>query len=445
MRTYKKTFRNRRSNSRYRIKRTKSRFSRRPTSKFNYGSAVGKYIGSAMGSYLGASKLGSKLGSSAGRAIAKVIGHGDYHVTNSNIRNTLIPPGDSPPQFSNVSNREVRIQHREYIQDVLSASGSTPTVFDTSNGPFPINPGETKTFPWLSSVAGNFECYRLNGMLFEFKTTSADALNSTNTALGTVVMATSYNAANKTFLSKQQMENYEYAQSCKPSESMCHYIECAKSLNPLSELYVRIGDIPSGQSPQLYDVGYFNIATVGMQAANVNLGELWVTYDITLFKPKLAVGGAVAGEIGYVHKILQTALKTPTAANIFGTYPSSDSYWPSTSDSTMNLRTEVNDIVFKDVNVGMQFMIILTVNGAASSAGPPTSFSGTNMAITTLFNNQVSQGVGSQTTSNFVVCVGCRVTGVTGAVRFTFGSGATFPTGLTAGDLFILQLPGFAT
>ena len=50
-----------------------------------------------------------------------------------------------------------------------------------------INAANPKTFPWLSQIAANYEQYDIEGMVF-----SADALNSTKTALGTVMMATQY-------------------------------------------------------------------------------------------------------------------------------------------------------------------------------------------------------------------------------------------------------------
>lgn len=60
---------------------------------------------------------------------------------------------------------------------------------------------------------------------------SADALNSVNTALGQVIMATDYNAANPPFGQKSEMENYEFGQSCKPSESQIHPIEVRSQSN----------------------------------------------------------------------------------------------------------------------------------------------------------------------------------------------------------------------
>ena len=138
---------------------------------------------------------------------------------------------------------------------------------------FAVNPGQNATFPWLSTIAQNYDEYIIHGMIFEFKTLSSDALNSTNTALGSVILATEYNASAPAFSSKQQMENYEFAQSAKPSVSQIHAVECMKSQTPVRELFVRPGAQAANTDIRWYDIGNFQIATVGMQAANVLIGE----------------------------------------------------------------------------------------------------------------------------------------------------------------------------
>lgn len=214
----------------------------------------------------------------------RLAGFGDYSMPSfSPESNSLMAAITShgPPALSSTRSRSHIIRHREYIGDVITAATPAFTVQQ-----YPINPGMQQTFPWLYGIASCFEQYRINGMVFEFKSTSADALNSTNTALGTVIMATEYNADASGFTSKQQMENHEFASSCRQSTSALHPIECKKSLTPVSELYVRTSDPAAGQDLRLYDLGTFSIATVGQQGASVNIGELWVTYEIEFFKPQ---------------------------------------------------------------------------------------------------------------------------------------------------------------
>jgi len=154
-----------------------------------------------------------------------------------------------------------------------------------------------QTFPWLSAVASAYEQYSFKGLVFEFKSTSANSLNSTNTALGTVIMATEYDSKKPPFSSKLQMENYEFATSCKPADSCLHPVECNPAESTLTCLYTR-QPTTAGSDVRFTDLGQFYLATVGMQAAAV-IGELWCTYEIELLKPRIDVVPAVNSMVQY--------------------------------------------------------------------------------------------------------------------------------------------------
>jgi len=224
-----------------------------------------------------------KLGTFAMKGIPALIkaitGFGDYRIQS----NSLITGGLDPPAVVNsINNGGFIVRHREYLQDI-------PATVDFSLNMFPINVGIAATFPWLSSMAQSFEQYRVRGMVFEFKSLAFDAVLSTATssALGSVIMATQYNVLDLPFNNKFEMENYVFANSSKPSMNFYHPIECAKVQTTVTELYVRNETVPVGADPRLYDMGRFNIGTVGMQAASGVVGELWVTYEVELFKPKI--------------------------------------------------------------------------------------------------------------------------------------------------------------
>jgi len=247
------------------------------------GSEVGELLGGHFGGEPGR-MIGKKLGSYA-HYIGRIFGSGDYITSNGIIAsNNLVMP-DQAPTFGSGAG-EVNIAHREYLFDVFSSG--TSGAFQVL--PLSINPGLSATFPWISRVVGaTFQQYRINGMVFEFRSTSSELSTATN--LGYVVMATDYDSADASFTSKAQMENTQFGVSCKPSKNMLHAIECARSQTAVSELYVRGGTVPAGSDSRLYDLGRFYIATGGVVATNVPLGELWVSYDITLFKPILQVPG----------------------------------------------------------------------------------------------------------------------------------------------------------
>lgn len=240
-------------------------------------------------------KVGKTLGGLAQKAIKFITGFGDYdgHVAVPSYpikRNVLLEETNSPPVVMN-GGHEFIIRHREYIGEVTATTtANQPSVFEIKK--YSLNPGDSNTFPWLSTVAQNFEQYELQGTLFCFKSMYSDAVINNSGSLGTVIMATEYNAASPPFPNKLAMENYEYAQSCKPSLSMMHPIECDRHLSVLSDLYIRrpYQDI-YGQDIKTYDFGNFYIATQGIPqtsaAATVTLGELWVTYQVRLLKPKI--------------------------------------------------------------------------------------------------------------------------------------------------------------
>lgn len=243
------------------------------------GSAIGTALGGPLGGAAGGA-IGSGLGHMVGEAIKYFTGTGDYEVVNNCFLKD--DPAMAPIVNKNPGGGDV-FRRCEYIGDVVSSSSAN--TFNLHS--YSVNPGLESTFQWLSQVAANYEEYEFQGLYFEFRTMSADALNSTNTALGQVIMAMNYNAASPVFQNKQAMENYEGGVSGKPSSSIRYFVECAKLRTVLSELYVRQGLVPTGQDQRLYDLGNFQIATNGLQGTSVNLGELWVSYQVSLRKPKL--------------------------------------------------------------------------------------------------------------------------------------------------------------
>lgn len=198
-------------------------------------------------------------------------------------QNSLMTGGLSPPMIvSNYRDGGVCITHREYISDILAAQVFTTRDFD-------INPGLTSTFPWLAQVATSFEEYKWKGLVFEFKSMSSDAVLSTvnSTALGTVVMATQYNALDHAFTNKKEMANYEYANSAKPSVSFVHPVDCKNAAHPM--LFVRNTNNTAGDK-RLYDIGSFQFAVQGCQSDEGVIGELWASYEICLYKARFDQG-----------------------------------------------------------------------------------------------------------------------------------------------------------
>jgi hypothetical protein len=247
-------------------------------SRQTVGRTLLQSLGGVAGGYLGG-PIGSALGAKAGDLLASITGMGKYTVKRNDLVNSI--PGSGTPVFKNTS-EGVEICHREMITDVIGS-------LKFGQIPFAINPGMITTFPWLSTIAKNFEEYDFLGLIFEYRPTSGSAVfNSTpNSALGTVVLATDYNVLNPAFTSKQQMESYEFSSSCVPFESMIHPVECEPRSSSLDTLYIRtLGGSIVGQDLRMSDLGNVTIGVVGMQAVYA-IGELWTSYHVRLKKPRL--------------------------------------------------------------------------------------------------------------------------------------------------------------
>jgi hypothetical protein len=242
--------------------------------------ALGPIVRSALakglragGAYAGnfvAPGIGAAVGRSAGAGVSRILGFGDYTVSKNSLTHA--------PIFGK-GNNEIRIKNREFITNVTGS-----TSFASAN--YRINPGNKVMFPWLNGIASSYQQYRVNGMIFHFNSTSADALNSTNTALGTVMLSTNYDLSEPNFETKTQVLAAYFSNSGKPSEDLTHAVECDMKSRPIDVLYVDHGG-ENLNSPQMYDLGNFQFATEGMQAS-AQIGELWVSYDITFYKPRFS-------------------------------------------------------------------------------------------------------------------------------------------------------------
>lgn len=280
-------------------------------SRWGSGGGPSKNLYEDAGGIIGG-PVGRQLGGLFNRALYALTGFGDYKIQ----QNALIET-NGPPHVVNRNNKEFVVRHREYITDIFSASGAanTPTAFGLQS--FEINPGNNVTFPWLATIADKFEQYRIEGMVFEYKSLYSDAVVTQNGSIGSVILATEYNSGSPSFTSKQAMENYQFAQSCKPSLSVLHPIECARSQNVLSELYIRTGAVPAGQDVKTYDFGDFQIASqgvpLGAAGAAVNMGELWVSYQIALIKPRIPTTSSTYTDSGFA------AFSSKTGFAPFGT------------------------------------------------------------------------------------------------------------------------------
>lgn len=218
---------------------------------------------------MGNRAVGSRIGRNLGVKFAQVTGWGDYEVTS----NTLVKPS-IVPDFGSSS---IRVTHKEYLGNILGSDEFATQIYR-------LNPGISDSFPWLAGIARNYQQYRFNGAMFQFVSTSAFALNSTNSALGKVVIATNYNAEDKPFTSTVAMLSTQFSNYGRPAESIEHAIECAPGETPTDLFYIRNDIEAKGKDLRFTDLGFTQVSTEGMQSTS-EVGGLWVTYDVSFTKP----------------------------------------------------------------------------------------------------------------------------------------------------------------
>jgi hypothetical protein len=271
--------------------------------------AIGSVGGTMAGGLIGQPAIGSSIGSSLGATVSKWLGQGDYTVSSNSLVN--LKSNNSIPMMHTVG-QSVMVRHKEYICDIIAGTG-TPTAFGVAKT-LALNPGISSTFPWLSTIAQQFQEYEFKGLVFHFLSTSGESVSSTNTSLGSVMAATQYNFINPAFTSKLQMLNEYFSSDSKPSSSFAHPLECDPKENPFNVHYVRSNDLPSGADQALYDLGTTTVATQGIPTTGVNCGELWVTYEVELKKPVEA--GYTQQDAGVAFYEGTTSI---TTTNVFGT------------------------------------------------------------------------------------------------------------------------------
>lgn len=245
--------------------------------------------------YVGRGKYGllKKVGMAALRGGARAfMGAGTYTGMGEYSSNDLVAGASSSVADVRTAEDEtgaVTIANREYIGDIY---GLTTSQRGFANYSYDLNPGLESSFPWLAQIAANYDEYQFIQLMFTYRTVTSD-ISSTNGQVGSVIMATNYNASAEPFSDKSAMMTYAHSSSAKTSDDLIHGIECDPSkLSGDTGKYVRSSPVQVGDDPKTYDWGKFQIAVANTPSvmASQTIGELWVTYRVVLRKPKVSTG-----------------------------------------------------------------------------------------------------------------------------------------------------------
>nr|QDH91345.1 MAG: hypothetical protein H4Rhizo431567_000001 [Riboviria sp.] len=374
--------------------------------------AAGEIIGDRVGQMFNMPML-KGLGRWLGSGIGSIFGSGDYTMVGPSPNYNVLASSNNIPKFSTTHATNI-VCHREYLMDISGTAAF-------NNIQFPINPGQQTTFPWLSTIAANYQQYKFHGLIFEFRPLITDFV--TSGAPGVVIMATNYNSDVPAYVNKQQMENSEYAVSVKPTRELIHGVECDVTQTVLTELYVRTGSLPTGQDLRLCDLGLFQFATQSNPVQN--LGELWVSYCVEFFKPVL---GPISGSGG--HHVFKTSVSAGNPMGLIGV----------TNVGDLNVTT-TNTALSWTAQAGINYMVNVIWLGAANACTMP-SVTLTGLVGVTYLNGTAGSSqfapnpsVSSQTLLYDTIVKSTSLGPAT--VTITFGTGGSLPIGAPVVDVII--------
>jgi len=262
------------------------------------------------------------------------------------------------------------ISHREYISEIYALSGQQinsslmdgitfglsstlsggtddimltecmDTGLQSVGAAVLINPADNVYFPWLSTIARNFQKYRFKKLIFHFKTITSEATANTSglaTSLGTMLMGANYDPVVKyegsgsqpqvnAFQSMSEMLNSDGALQAKVSKSMSFGIECSKSGNAYKWYMI----LPNGKKPivgtdsRIWYQAMFQMAAADVPTANgvsTDLGQLWVEYECEFMNPVISAytDHLQNGSLESTAYITYDAAATAASVDTFGT------------------------------------------------------------------------------------------------------------------------------
>lgn len=286
----------------------------------------------------------------------------------------------STPTISRMSNGNVRISHKEYVGDLISTA-STGFALELI---LPVDPAEPSTFPWLSSVALQYEQFSFKKLKMLYVTEAA-----TSTA-GAVMLAYDPNAGRLAPSSKVLL--LETKDCLRTPVWQSTALNCSVDTSrKYTQAYNNFGPVQGFTAASLNPWGSFsgsantdvrNVASgvvyVGTSGVSTSTtaGEIWLDYEVELYAPALQVPPPTIGRV-FLGSTANSSFAfndfigcTSNVANLalFGTIPFN--IGPAGSGNAIGFRPFGNCIV------------ILTMPTSSASSSALMSFSSTPSGVT---------------------------------------------------------------
>jgi hypothetical protein len=358
------------------------------------------------------------------------------------IHNGNAPKGGSRRGNPSARRDDIQKVYSLHIPMTTECLGQVSTATNWTNTDYVINPSNILTFPRLSKIAANFEMYDFKKLVFRFVSSSATAVGSTNTALGTIMMNTNYDVLDGRFNSQIQMEDYGGIVERVPSRNFSHVVNVRgikggiRADNDSSRLlrYNLHGTTssptyPANSSAHDYDVGRFQIASIGAQTPSA-AGRLYVDYSLDLHRWKT--------ESVYGQSAISAHLRATPAASASSVAPWGTNGLVLQPNSTLAAQAiGTAGLVWPVVG---RFLAAFTWNGTGIASAPSLSH-GANLSPVAAFNNGTafSFSVFSSTVAMYTLVIDVLFAGFAGG-NTTNVSGLSTMSSANA-DVWISDVP----
>ncbi len=171
-----------------------------------------------------------------------------------------------PPRFRSVRGGKTVVSHTEFVSTAVAISAGFKT-----QGPFVVNPTIFGTFPWLSSIALNFDKYRFTSLVFEY----VPILPTTQA--GRVGLIFDYDSQDSAPLVRADCYSYQHSVEGPVWDRLL--------LKVKTDNVVRYTDFGSTTDTKLIDLGALFIFT-DATGGNLTTGDVLIHYTVELIEPQ---------------------------------------------------------------------------------------------------------------------------------------------------------------
>lgn len=225
-------------------------------------------------------------------------------VKKAGIREVSTPrPVATSTVCTNPPGRSITLTNREYCCDLTTASIVNTNAWTDLR----INPGNSSLFPWLSQISRCYEYYSFSKLAFDYVPSCSTAL------VGTVAMAIDYDPVDD---HPEDLSTFMVMDGASSSQAYTRMTCTAspKHMHVSKDRYVSTSNSPTGD--RWTDVGRFYCLATGSTSASAKIGQIYVSYTLTLSAPQVPEPDNV--ELTLVAQNSETILPNTSLLSHFG-------------------------------------------------------------------------------------------------------------------------------